>query len=98
MESRTEFYVYLISNANNIKLPSNKNNGFTNNFKSTLHLRDEFDVALENIIFEPKIIAIEKGDKNYGIELAARFTNKDELYHDRYKAKYVSKMIFTVIL
>ena len=29
--------------------------------KPTLQLQDEFDVALENIIFESKIISIEKG-------------------------------------
>ena len=29
------------------------------------------------------------GDKNYGIELAAQFTNKNGPYHDGYKVKYV---------
>ena len=62
MESRKEFYAYLSSNANNIEFPSNQNTEFTNNIKPTLHLQDEFDVALENIIFEPKIISIEKCD------------------------------------
>ena len=44
--------------------------------------------ALEKIIFEPKMISIEKADKNHGIELATRFTNKDAIYHDGYDAKY----------
>ena len=69
MESRNEFYVYLSSNANSIEYSSNKNTGFTNNIKPTLHLQDEFDVALEKIIFEPKIISIEKNDKSYGIKM-----------------------------
>ena len=51
MESRNEFYVYPSSNTNNIEFPSNKNIGFTDNIKPTLHMQDEFDVALENIIF-----------------------------------------------
>ena len=45
------------------------------NITPTLHLQDEFDVALENIIFEPKKIFIVKGNKNYGVELSAHFTN-----------------------
>ena len=49
---------------------------------TTLHLQDEFDVALENIIFKPKIISIEKEDeKNYWLDLTAHFTNKDGIFH-----------------
>ena len=48
-----------------------------NTIKPTFHLQDEFDVALESIIFELKIISMEKEDKNYRLELAAHFTNKD---------------------
>ena len=45
---RDEFYVYLYlsTKVNNIEFPSNRNTGFTNNNKPTLHLQDEFDVAL----------------------------------------------------
>ena len=89
MKSRNEFYVYLSSNTNNIEFLSNKNTSFTNNIKPTLHLQDEFDVALENIIFELKIISIETVDKNYGIQLTARFTNNYGIYPLGYKITYV---------
>ena len=80
--------------------------GFTINFKPTLHLQVELDVALKTIIFELRIISFQKGDKNYGIELAACFTNKDKIYHDlKYTIKHSNiklhmsrKIIFTVIL
>ena len=88
MEACNEFYVYLSSNANSIEYQSNKNSGFTNNIKPTLHLQDEFDVALENIIFEPKIIAIEKNDKNYNIQVNIHFTDKNGIYHKGYKVNY----------
>ena len=32
---------------------------------------------------------MKKGDKNYGKELARRFTNRNRLYNDGYKLKYV---------
>ena len=45
-----------------------ENTRFTDNIKPTLSLQDGFDIALENIIFEPKITSIERGDKNYELE------------------------------
>ena len=92
MESRNELYVYLSSKGNSIKFSSNKNTWFTYIIKPKLSLQDKFDVALENIIFEPKIISIEKEDKNYGLELAAYFTNKDGIFHDGYNITYMPQI------
>ena len=33
-------------------MEQNKITGFTNNYEPTLHSQDEFDVALENVIFK----------------------------------------------
>ena len=51
-------------------------------------MQDEFDVVLENIIFEPKIISIEKDDKKYGIKFGVHRTNKKGLHDNRYNIKY----------
>ena len=71
-------FIFFFSKANGIEFLSNKNRTFTNNIEPTLHFKDELHVALENIIFQIKLISFEKGDKNYGLELAASLTNKDE--------------------
>ena len=52
-------------------------------------MQDEFDVALENNIFEWKIISSEKGDKDYGIELTAHFTKKYGIFNLVCKITYV---------
>ena len=91
MESRNEFYVHLSSKANSTDISSNKNTGFTKNIKPTLQFQDEFDVVFGIIIFELKTISIEKGDRNYGLELATHFTNKDGIFRDGYNITYVSQ-------
>ena len=53
-----------------------------------MHLQDEFDDALENIIFEPKIIYIEKDDKKYDMKFGVHRTNKKGLHDNRYDVKY----------
>ena len=52
-------------------------------------MQDELDVSLENIIFKPKIISINKWDKNYGLELAEYLTNKYGTCRGGYNIIYV---------
>ena len=75
MESRDDFYVYLSSKSNSNEFPLNKNNAFTNVIKPTLQFNGEFDVALENIIFDPNLILIKKMDTDFEFSIEVNFIN-----------------------
>ena len=69
METREEFYVYLNSQFNRSDFPHNKNHSFTNVIKPSITLDSSYDVALENIIFEPSIYTIKKLDENFSLTI-----------------------------
>ena len=65
MDTRDDFYIYLNSQFNNREFPLNSTNSFTNVIKPSLTLDGAYDVALENIIFDPDIYTIRKFDEEY---------------------------------
>ena len=77
METKDEFYVYLSSEFNKNEFPLNNSNSFTNIIKPFIPLSSTYDVALENIIFDPKIPLIKKNDENYSANIFIEFTKKN---------------------
>ena len=73
MSTSDDFYVYLTSNSNKTEYTSNIHNSFTNNVNPSLQLNGEFVVALENIIFNDDIIAINADDDIYRIRIEVIF-------------------------
>ena len=70
-----EFYVYLNSKSNLKEFRDNTPSCFTNIIKPTIHLTDEYQVALENIIFPSNLIKIRKNDERYFIKLKIEFVD-----------------------
>ena len=66
---RDDFFVYLISEANSRLFSTNKNSGFTNIIKPCIVLDGQYQVALENIIFDDKYVAVKKDDSKFSIKL-----------------------------
>lgn len=77
MDTRDSVFVYLSSSFNKTQFPSNTPNGFTNLIKPTLSLDSTYDVALENIIFEPKINTIKAYDERYIVEIKISFVHEN---------------------
>ena len=77
MESRDVVYEYLSSKFSKFDFPSNNPNGFTNVIEPSLKLDGTYDVALENIIFEPKINTITKFDERYIINIKVSFVTQN---------------------
>ena len=77
METRDDIYVYLSSSFSKRDFPSNTPNAFSNVIKPSLSLDSTYDVALENIIFEPKINTITKFDERYIIEIKVSFIHQN---------------------
>ena len=69
MEGRDDIYVYLNSSFNKNEYSSNTADGFTNVIKPTLNLDSSYEVALDNIIFDPNIYYIRKNDEKYSVKV-----------------------------
>ena len=52
-------------------------------------LKQYYSNAIVNIILEPKILSVVKGDNNYGIEFTELFINKDGMFYNGYNITYV---------
>ena len=52
METREDFFIHLISSENKNEFMKNKPSAFTNVLYSPNNLMDDFEVGLQNIIFE----------------------------------------------
>ena len=77
METKDDFYVYLSSIFNKNDFPYNNSNSFTNSIKPTIPLNSTYDVALENIIFDPKIPLIKKNDLDYSAHIFIKYVKQD---------------------
>ena len=77
MEVREDIHVYLNSRLNVREYPSNSSNGFTNVIKPGLALDSTYEVALENIIFEPDIYTIGEGDEKYMVDVRVTYNKED---------------------
>ena len=77
MDTRDDFYIYLSSQFNHKEFPGNSTNSFTNVIKPSLSLDSAYDVALENIIFEPDMYTIRKYDEDYGAYITVRYTKQN---------------------
>ena len=77
METRDDFFVHLNSKFNRKEYPTNTSNGFTNVIKPSLSLDTPYDVALENIIFDPDIFTIKKFDESYWIRIYVKYVTED---------------------
>ena len=89
MTTCDDFYVYLKSSSNITEFTSNKHNSFTNVVKPSLHLNDEYEVALQNIIFTPDIIAIKAFDPTYEICFNVQFINLNKRKGSGYMVNYI---------
>ena len=77
MDTREDFYIHLNSQFNIREFPLNSTNSFTNVIKPSLTLDGAYDVALENIIFEPDIYTIRKFDEDYTVYISIRYTKEN---------------------
>ena len=89
MSTSDDFYVYLKSNSNKKEFTSNKHNSFTNVVKPLLQLNDEYEVALQNIIFNPDITAIKSYDPFYKICITVQFINSNNRVGNVYDVDYI---------
>ena len=80
MDASDDFYVYLYSESNKDTYKNNKGSRFTNVINPPLRLSDEYNVAVENVIFKPRIICIPKNDEKYKIELIFRLHGADKVH------------------
>ena len=69
METREDFFIHLISSENKNEFMKNKPSAFTNVLYSPKNLMDEFEVGLQNIIFENSFDAIVIDSKKFSIYL-----------------------------
>ena len=100
---REDFFVYLMSDANSRQFSSNKTSGFTNLIRPGLALEGQYCVALENIIFDDKYIAIKKEDSDFSIQLKITEFSNDwqvtyrKIYNYTPKCDFVAKTEADVI-
>ena len=89
MDASDEFYIYLYSESNKDAYKYNKGSLFTNVINPPLRLTDSYTVAVENVIFKPRIINIAKNDQEYKIELFFRIPGSDPNTEEVLKVDYV---------
>lgn len=77
MTSEEEFVVYMHSSENLDQYPQNTPGAFSNSFQPSIHLSDEYEVGLQNIIYSPKFDAILKDDTDFSIRIFTQFLNPD---------------------
>ena len=77
METRDSFFVYLNSTFNKNEFPNNKFSGFTNVIKPTISLDSDYEVSIENLIFNPSLYMIPKHDRNYLIQIGISYEKED---------------------
>jgi len=77
MKHDEDFTVYLRSVECLGSYPYNKASEFTNSISDKIELSDDFEVALQNIIFNPKFEAISAEDKRFNIWISMKFFHKD---------------------
>ena len=65
------------SQFNHREFPYNTSNSFTNVIKPSITLDGLYDVALENIIFEPDIYTIKKFDEDYSAYISIRYMKEN---------------------
>ena len=75
MDRGDEFNVYLYSRFNTSEYGYNTSNKFTNSIRPSIKLNGEYEVALKNIIYDPDLKAIRKGDSEYEIRLNVSYGN-----------------------
>ena len=80
MDASDDFYIYLYSESNKDTYKNNKGSRFTNVINPPLKLSDVYNVAVENVIFKPRIICIPKNDEKYKIELFFRLHEADDVH------------------
>lgn len=88
------FYIYLNSKSNIKEYRDNTPSSFTNIIKPSIHLTDEYQVALENIIFPSNLIKICKNDETYFIKLMVEFHNNLERETPNAILKYIPSIDF----
>ena len=77
METRDDIYVYLSSSFSKRDFLSSTPKTFSNVIKPSLSLDSTHDVALKNILFQPKLNTITKFDEHYIIEIKVSFIHQN---------------------
>jgi len=73
MDTQDDFVVYLNSKANLDEYPRNRAGAFTNILNPNIVLNNEYEIGLQNIIFNPRYDVALPGDPDYSIRLFIEF-------------------------
>ena len=84
-----EFYIHLYSDFNVAEYPQNRHNSFTNIIKPEITLDGDFEVGISNIIFQPNLYTIKKGDKAFGMWINVQFGTRELMGLHGFTVKYV---------
>ena len=78
MDRPHSFHIYLNSSFNKSEYPENKNVQFTDSIEHAINLHGKFQVASENIIFNPSFLTVKKYDNRFYIIVYIEFINEED--------------------
>ena len=89
MATEGEFVIYVQSVVNKKEYPNNRAASFTNILNPPINLDEEFEVALQNLIFLKKFDAILAYDERFNIDMEFIFLDKDNKIVNKKTYNYV---------
>ena len=88
MKGDDEFFMYLSSNHSKEDYLENKPSAFTNRISPCHLLENEYEVALENIMFKKSYVYIKKHDPEYFINVSVKFYDMSGIVGGGTSVKY----------